>query len=217
MLLSPDRTGFPLIVVPEVELEVHLLPVTKLQFEQFITDSGRLDIALYQELAMLNPQIALPELTLNNRERLFISGVQHWEAQAFAEWQGDGFDLPTAEEWRGIYRALRRERFPETDRLLEWTGEPVASILRILFEQFPARRLLDISLMRGGLVEWVRTGEDWIGLGSPRPAFHPNLWDPIKNLIRPLAPDKRLHYFGFRLVRRGQWDVANKPGGIYLF
>jgi len=226
MLLAPDKTGFPLLVVPEVELEVHLLPVTKLQIEQFIIESDKFGAAWYQELLTLNPPIAYDHLQPDNREQLFISGILPVEALAFARWLGEGFDLPTFAEWRAIYAAFRRDYFPSGQRFFEWAAEPVGVIVEKLLDHHPRHTMRELSLMQGGLVEWVRygdngntgdNGDNWLGLGAPRPAFHPNLWDPAKNYVRPLRPDKRLSYFGFRLVRRGQWDVANKPGGIYLF
>ncbi len=218
MLLSPDRTGFPLLVVPEVELEVQLLPVTKIQFEPFIGTAAQLDSAWYRDkLLSINPRISLQDFTTKNREQLFVSGILPEEIQAFAQWMGEDFDLPTFDEWRTIYTALQRQRFPESNMFFEWATEPVGAILKKLLDQLPARFVQDVSLMRGGLVEWVRQGERWVGLGAPRPEFHPNLWDPRRNHVRPLHLNQRLAYFGFRLVRRGQWDVANKPGGIYIF
>jgi len=217
MLLSPDRTGFPLIVIPEVELEVHLWPVSKIQIEQFVAESGRYNRAWYRTLLTLNERADPQSWADVERERLFISGILPQEALAFAEWLGEGFDLPTLEEWRAIYNLLRRQRLPDSQMFFDWAGEPVATIMRKLIEQYPGRFLLDLSLMRRGLVEWVRYEQQWLGLGAPRPTFYPNLWDPLKTPVRPLQAEQRLSYFGFRLVRRGQWDVANKPGGIYLF
>jgi len=39
----------------------------------------------------LNPGILPEELTLDNREHLFVTGILPAEAQAFAEWLGEGF------------------------------------------------------------------------------------------------------------------------------
>ena len=43
MQFSYDRIGFPLIVVPDVGIEMHLLPVTKVQFERFIAEPNKFD------------------------------------------------------------------------------------------------------------------------------------------------------------------------------
>jgi hypothetical protein len=216
MRLSADRTGFPLLVVPEVELEVHLLPITKLQFEQFLTESNHFDQPWYDQLLRLNPKTGLQTFTPKTREQLFITGILPAEARAFAQWLGEGFDLPTLAEWRIVYQALRRIRFPDSALLFDWAIDPVDVILAHLFEHYPSRWLVDIALMRHGLVEWVHQNETWVGVGAPRAVFHPNLWDPLRNIIKPHQAEERLSYFGFRLVRRGQWDVA-QPEGIYLF
>ncbi len=63
--------------------------------------------------------------------------------------------------------------------------------------------------MKDGLVEWVRQDRAWAGLGTPRPEFHPNLWDPLSDVVKPISLQTRLKYFGFRLVRRiGQPDAG---------
>jgi hypothetical protein len=67
------------------------------------------------------------------------------------------------------------------------------------------------------VVEWVRQGQTWVGLGAPRPQFHPNLWDPLTNEVKPLRLDERLPYFGFRLVRRGPWYLADKEKVRYVY
>ena len=217
MLLSPDKTGFPLLVIPDVELEVHLLPVSKLQIEQFIAETTGSGTAWYQELLTLNPAPTQNAVDLGNREQFFISGVRPAEACAFARWLGDGFDLPTAAEWRAIYHSFQNERFPSGSIFFDWATEPVNRLVKKLLEHHPRRNMREITLMRGGLVEWVRKNDAWIGLGAPRPSFYPNLWNPAHNHVKPIHSERRMRYFGFRLVRRGLWDIANKPGGVYIF
>jgi hypothetical protein len=75
----------------------------------------------------------------------------------------------------------------------------------------------DFSLMSGGLVEWSRSNQEIIGVGVPRPEFHPNLWDVLINEIRPIRPTQRVRYFGFRLVRRGDWYFIDKFEARYIF
>jgi hypothetical protein len=78
----------------------------------------------------------------------------------------------------------------------------VGGLLFGLLAQLPARSLLDLSLMRDGMVEWVREGEAWAGLGTPRPEFKAHLWDPLQDVVRPVRAGERVGYFGFRLVHR---------------
>jgi len=55
------------------------------------------------------------------------------------------------------------------------------------------------------VVEWVHTSKhpgDFAGLGTPRPQFQPNLYDPLNDVVRPLSRENRIKYFGFRLIHR---------------
>jgi hypothetical protein len=216
MLLTCDRTNFPLIAVEEAGLEVHLLPVTKQQFVQFVADSGPLEQARYQKLLTLNPAIGPEESVLEARERLFVGGILPAEARAFARWLGEGLDLPTIKEWRAVYHAFKRTSLPRQDLAAELADGPAAAFVAEWAKQMPGYLMLDLSLMRGGLVEWARQGRAWVGLGAPRPQFQPNLWDPLSHVIRPLHPNERLPYFGFRLIRRGEWYLANRENIRYL-
>ncbi len=53
MFFGYDQTGFPLIPVFETGIEAHLLPVTKIQFEDFLKATGRSDDAGYSEMLQL--------------------------------------------------------------------------------------------------------------------------------------------------------------------
>ncbi len=216
MLISFDRTNVPLIAVAEVGIEAHLLPVTKCQFEQFLAESGGVNRSLYRRMLRLNPSIPPEELTLDNREQLFVTGILPAEAQAFAEWLGEGFDLPTVKEWRAIYGALRWTLPPRHSLSAELVAGATGAILSRLEEQISPSFMLDMALMREGVVEWVRHEDGWVGLGAPRPQFHPNLWDPLNHEVRPMQLDERLPYFGFRLVRRGEWYLADRGSARFI-
>lgn len=216
MLLTFDRTNFPLIAVEEVGVEVHLLPVTKQQFEQYVAGSGPLEQSRYQKLLASNPAVGPEESLLEVRERLFVGGILPAEARTFARWLGEGFDLPTVKEWRGIYNVFKRTSLPRRDLAAELAPGLVATFVAEWAKQMPGSLMLDLSLMRGGLVEWARQGKTWVGLGAPRPQFQPNLWDPLDHEIKPLRPDERLPYFGFRLIRRGEWYLANRENVRYV-
>ena len=216
MLISFDRTNFPLIAVEEVGIEAHLLPVTKCQFEQFLAEAGEVSRSHYRQMLRLNPAIPPEELTPDNREQLFVTGILPAEAQAFAEWLGEGFDLPTVKEWRAIYSALRWTLPPRHDLAAELVAGVTGAILAKLTDQISPCFMLDLALMREGVVEWVRHDDGWVGLGAPRPQFHPNLWDPLNHEVRPMQLDERLPYFGFRLVRRGEWYLADRGSARFI-
>jgi hypothetical protein len=216
MLLTFDRTNFPLLAIEEVGVEIQLLPVTKQQFEQFLAESGAVEPAHYQEMLALQPIPPLDDPSLDQRERLFVTGILPNETKAYSRWLGEGFDLPTVKEWRAVYRVLKRTSLPRHHLATELGDSPAAPILARLIQQLPSHLLLDICLMRGGLVEWVKQGRSWLGLGEPRPHFHPNLWDPLTHEIKPLRPQERLPYFGFRLIRRGEWYLAERDKVRYV-
>ncbi len=217
MLITSDRTGFPLIVVEEAAVEVHLMPVTKLQFIDFVTAPTLVNQSRYEEMLTLNPATTPEEFTADNREQLFVTGMLPEEAIAFARWLGEGYDIPSVREWRDIMAALRRVPPPRHNMVTDLVEGPAKVILDKLSEQIHIRSMLDYSLMRGGLVEWVRRDKELVGLGIPRPEFHPNLWDPLTNEIKPINIEERVPYFGLRLVRRGHWYLANKDEAKYLF
>jgi hypothetical protein len=77
------------------------------------------------------------------------------------------------------------------------------AIMRGLVRQLRPQVWSELALLRGGVVEWVREGCGFGGLGAPRPGFYPNTWNPQRDgPVRPLSAEARLPYFGFRLVRR---------------
>ena len=217
MLLCHDKTGFPLLIVEDAGVEVHLLPVTKLQFEQFTTETNIISQSHYQEMVALNAITSPHHFAPEERERLFVTGILPEEALAFARWLGDGFDLPTTREWREVYAALRRVPTPRQNPLLDVVDGVAKAILERFSEQLELRSLRDYTLMEGGLVEWVRQEKRLMGLGVPRPEFHANLWDPLVNEVKPIRLDQRIPYFGFRLVRRGEWFLADQTKTHYLF
>lgn len=217
MLISSDRANFPLIAVERAGVEVQLLPVTKLQFEQFVTETGEVSQGQYQEMLALNPAASPDQFTVDEREQLFVTGILPEEALAFARWLGEGFDLPTVKEWRGIYAALRSVPPPRHNLLTDMVTGAAGTILKKFSTQLNIRSMRDYALMRGGLVEWVRQDKELVGLGIPRPEFHPNLWDPLTDVIKPIRLDERVPYFGFRLVRRGDWYLADREKARYIF
>ncbi len=205
MFFGYDRTGFPLIPVFETGIEAHLLPVTKIQFEDFLKDTGRSDDSGYMEMLELNPRVSHQKFTSENREQLFITGVLPDEVTAFARWMGEDYDLMTVMEWRCVHEELSTVADPlyaSTDIPAQCPAVPVGELLERLKAQCQPKTLFDMTLMKDGAVEWVRLDDAWVGLGCPRHEFYPHLWNPLTDVIRPVDLKFRLKYFGFRLVRR---------------
>ncbi len=217
MLISRDRTNFPLIAIEEAAVEVHLLPVTKAQFEPFVADILEANEAGYQEMLTLNPGVYPMAFTAENREQLVVRGILPDEALAYAHWLGEGFDLPTVSEWRTVLAALTQVPPPRHLAPADWLDGAARLIVEKISAQLPIRTMADLSLLRGGLVEWVWQDRALVGLGAPRPEFHPNLWDPHLNVIEPNRLEERIPYFGFRLVRRGDRYLVDKEEARYAF
>ena len=217
MLISSDKTNHPLLVMEGMGLEVQLLPVTKTQFRQFVRETADVSETDYQALLALNPPVSVEDVMPENREHLFIRGILPQEALAFAQWLGQGFALPTVTEWRQIYRSLRVQPLPLYNLTAEVIIGPAGDIVTALTEQENIDTMLALSLMSQGLVEWVKKEQAWVGLGQPRPSFHHNLWYPLSDTVVPTQPEERLPYFGFRLVRRGDWYLADKGKARFIY
>lgn len=197
MQVEVDKTGFPWVVAEEIGLAFLLWPVSKVQFERFMSESNRYGDRWYEELLSLNPRLSYRHFSPEIYERIFIAGVLPEEAIDFGNWLGGKADLPTVQEWRSIYRFLQgRWRYPDPPATLS----PAASTLWKELQRC-VQTVVEFALMQGGMVEWVKAEKQFVGLGSPRASFHPNAWDPLTDTVKPLKRG-RIPFFGFRLVRR---------------
>lgn len=211
MQLYFDPVGFPLVRLDGLGLSVSLLPITKVQFERFIAQPNSFGDRWYEEVLEFNPR-SWRRADSGPREELFMTGVVPSEALAYASWAGIGFDLPSLEEWRLMYRKMTRTALSgsslsslDSDKVHPAARAIVESILR----QAQPRTWGELALVEGGVIEWVRDGQKFGGLGKPRPEFLPNVFNPERD--DPLLPlhNERSPYFGFRLVRR----QSKKVGG----
>ncbi|MFQ6055144.1 MAG: SUMF1/EgtB/PvdO family nonheme iron enzyme [Methanosarcinales archaeon] len=195
-----DKTGFPLIVSKEIGVAFHLIPITKVQFEEFISETNKYGDEWYETILSINPRVSYKLFDIENYEHIFITGILPEEALEFAKWLGKGFDLPTVKEWRQIYlllQSLSPLPLSYNYNILSYKADKILKKLNKLFE-----KNLNMTLMEEGIVEWVRQEKEYIGLGAPRDSFLPNAWNPLKDEVRPINIKERLKYFGFRLVRR---------------
>ena len=74
-----------------------------------------------------------------------------------------------------------------------------ALVQRVLKTQ--PHTLMELGLMQGGVIEWVQKEQSWVGLGTPEATFYPNTFNPLRELIEPVDPARRMRAFGFRLIR----------------
>lgn len=201
-----DRTGFPLIYFESLDLHAHLFPVAKAQFERLLWECNPPDWgdARYEELLALNPRAAPTEIHKQPYERLFLTGILPGEIPDFSHWLGQGYDLPTVEEWAAIYDWLAQQPVTAPPRALIDKGlSQVAERLWLKVQALhQPTTLLDLSLMARGVIEWVRDpdADRYVGMGQPRSSFFETIVD---GPLVPIDPTRRLRHFGFRLRRRG--------------
>lgn len=184
-----DPFGFPMVRVPELEIFIHSLPLTKLQFETFLCDvlDKELSAAWYKEVLSLNPRVPIEGLTHENAWRAFITGIRADEADRFARWCGNGYRLPTAREWILIYNWALEQPFS----LPQWQGKSKYANLRfellyislagIVQESAKAQNLATALWMEGGVLEWVRerfSTDKPKACGLPDPRFYPVMKRP---------------------------------------
>lgn len=210
MQLQSDALGFPIVHVGTLDLWMSLLPITKVQFERFIAEENSFGDSWYDEVLNISPRHSWRNIASDARESLFITAISPPEALAFAAWLGKDFDLPTSEEWSQIYRLMQRTPLPR-ELLQAFTGHPVAkSIVDSILSQVEPSNMAQMSLLQGGIIEWVHQGQEFVGLGKPRARFLKTVFDP--EIDEPLySPGNvRSRYFGFRLVRRA--TSSKEPG-----
>jgi formylglycine-generating enzyme required for sulfatase activity len=177
----------------------HLWPVTKVQFKQYMADNDRYGDEWYESVCSVNEAVSPEAFIEDNYERLFMTGVFPGEALDFARWLGEGFDLPTAAEWKKLYNAVSSQVF--NFRLSQYALSAPALTLREKFSGF-LRTPLAFSFLQEGVVEWVKEQGNYVGCGSPRDSFFPNAWHPPNDVIRAIDSSERIFYFGFRLIKR---------------
>lgn len=201
MRFSSDRTGYPLLDLTALGLEVSLLPVTKLQFERFIAEPNEFGDTWYEQVCERNPRVSWRNFPQERREGLFITAVSKDEALAFARWLGPGFDLPTVEEWRAIYELLGALSAPTTVSFS--MHQSARAIIESVIRSLKRGNWNHITLMREGILEWVRIGhrDNYGVLGEPRRRFVDRTCEPTSDPVSPTLQERR-HTWGFRLVRR---------------
>ena len=195
--LTFDKAGFPMLRVRKVGA-FHLWPVTKFQFEQFMSETGRYGDKWYDSILSINEGISFENLSEGNYERLFMTGILPGEAMDFAGWLGEDFDLPTEGEWKKFYRAVKNLF---NIRLSPYGLSDPAVTLGRKIDEF-LNTPLTFSFLKGGVVEWLKGEKGYVGRGAPRDSFFPNAWNPLNDSIRAIDRKERIFYFGFRLIRR---------------
>ncbi len=211
-----DKTGFPMLWVEPIDAYIHWLPITKIQIEYFlcaITESS-FDATWYDTILSLNRRISPAHIRANNYWQAFLTGIIPSEAQRFTRWCGEGYEIPSLDDWFTAYKSLKAmspKASPEMGKLRDRTQTLISNLgsaskvaSRDVENEYT---LADQMLMRMGVMEWVELPEHrnrWGGMGETFPDFHGDLFTPDNGNPRlPINPEnKRLSYYGFRLLWR---------------
>ena len=205
---SFDRTGFPLLHLIDLGCYVHMLPVTKAQFSEYAKEHEYTQ-TIFEAASGTNPLDREKPASTIRLEQHLMTGILPDEAEHFAAWIGQAEDenarlkLPTVSEWREIYNAFQYELVqPLAGHICEACPNPLArDLIQLILETRTPHTLQDLSLMRGGVVEWVDAKGNWQGLGCPDPSFFPNTFEPLRDTFDPIDPERRMREFGFRVMR----------------
>lgn len=197
LVFTPDITGFPLVHLLDTGYAVHLWPVTRFQFERAWPQHPALRIAA-------NPDT-------ENLENLLMTGIVPADITAFTAWlnsieraePGTRFQAPSVLQWRHIHDYMQFERMEKHLGAIEaaCASSAAQNLLQTVMQKRAVHTLLELSLMREGIIEWAWDHDRWTGLGQPSWDFYPNTFEPMNETIEPVEASKPQQIFGLRLVR----------------
>jgi hypothetical protein len=179
---------------------ISLFPVSKYQFEHFLSDvgsKGGYTDNWYRELLKLSPR-KLYKACKDKVWQLFITALSYKEIKPFFRYLGRGFRLPTQDEWIKLHKVSReiKHRLPITDnRLPPNTALPVSLWLKE--KLFP--------LTEEGILEMVKKNDKIYCIGRPYQGLLSNTWQPEQ--IREVNWELCRQAVGFRMVK--QEEVRN--------
>lgn len=205
-----DRTKFPLVEIEPLGSYLHVLPITKIQFERFISDIHvAKDSAFYGKMLELNPRLSPTQFSLDVAWQIFATGILPEEMLKFKDWLGQNYRIIDQDEWKQAANWL------ETIQVGELYGEvinhqslnPFAKILlQKIYEQTQSQKALDLCMFIGCIMEWVRVKNSEIstpfalvGKANPKLVNILNKQETT-SLINPIDYNKRISYVGFRLT-----------------
>jgi len=220
--IALDSTNFPMMYIESGKFHIHWMPVTKIQFEYFLSSGSVTSFgsAWYEQVLDYNERVTPGLVTANNYWQSFITGITPMEIKAFAGWLGKEYDIPTHDEWQIAYKYLKAETEDagHIGRLVDTPGinrrastlikNIAASLKDVRFEVRGGRTLADQALMRLGIMEYVYRDDrrnTYGGYGQPNSSFFGSASTPDKGLPERLVDEhngaKMMHY-GVRLIKR---------------
>lgn len=208
--VKQDKYGFPLIKIPETNIFIHWLPLTKIQIEYFLCETHKVQTfnrKWYDELLAVNNRIAPAQIEITNFVKALCTGIAPNEAKDIASSFGIEYALPSEEEWLGAKHSLVEQPTVNPKNLfsdLELTER--AKIVLFKFHKItePAENLAQQMLLEDdfGILELVQKdgeigfiGEAHRSLGAPG---SPKKIQPLK------GSKKKISYIGTRFITKDE-------------
>ena len=196
-----DKTGFPLIGRSDWNYSISLFPVSKYQFERFMIEEGingsLYTDAWYRELLKKNPRASWKNWMHGHEHpwELFLTGVKPEEINPFLRYLGKNFTLPTVEQRLELLRSSEEIHQIDKQKLISLCKDKAAPPVAYWVEKglFP--------LVRQGLLETVKTDNNYRYIGKPWQGLHNQTWSPED--VREVNWDICSHIVGFRVVKNG--------------
>ncbi len=206
-IIEYDRTGFPLIRRKEWGFFISLFPVSKYQFERFMSDAGPrgklYTDGWYRQVLEVSQRQSWRKAGLTKTPwKMFLTGVSLEEIIPFLRYLGKGFRLPKAEEWKKLLEHSKELKLLKNELISCLKGGEISPAPPVLF--WIEKGLY--PLVEEGLLEMIE-GEEGsskngvICLGKAWQGLWPNTLNPedIKIIDLTLLPQA----VGFRVVKEG--------------
>jgi len=204
-----DRSGFPLVRHVDWQFHIALFPVSKYQFERFLSAAGPSDRMFtddwYRDLLERNPRCGWHNWG-KTPWRLFVSGMESEAVQEFLAFCGPGFRLPMCNEWAMLLDEARELHRFRDQIIAECARAPAPVRYWIGAGLFP--------LAHEGMLELVTDRGRMRCVGKPFYDYHPSLWNA--NTVRDInnMQDHLGAILGFRAVmeRKSSSQGRGAPG-----
>lgn len=199
---TEDQTGYPMIYIPSLRLWIHALPITKIQFEVYLSNANDFGNSGYREILVQNPRVSFRHFDDNDYEGLFLTGVSVRAVQKYLSWCGINYQLPDNRQWKQAYSWLLSQ--PVHEHPTNWNAfsQSAQAIWEGLGRIHRPQNLAEQMLMQGGILEWVidrdKLPAGYGGMGRP----HSSFWNVLRHPAdAPVHPIEDIRPFGFRLIR----------------
>lgn len=210
MELIYDRTNFPLIKIDPLNTYIHVLPVTKIQFERFLSDPyASPDSQEYtSSIIELNPRIPPNDFNADEAWKIFATALLPDEINRFTNWLGPSYRLPTRQEWittKEWLEHINADAFQIEISKLNEMNILANTLIRKIYEVYSAKSALDVCMQLNTIMEWTKDALDSKQLaliGAPDRRLFSSL--DRTDYLSPMYPinySKRITYAGFRLLK----------------